>query len=163
MRGVRGMMPLPRRALAVGSLPVRSLVMLASVVVLLITGLLGMHVPEGIAGGHSTGHGRVAIGAPVEHAAGSAATHAHAAEAAPASTAASCTGDCLDSAPLAPGHAELMACVLALLAGLILLVPPGRAGRSWIRPVALAVRTDASAVLLMPPPRSLTLLSISRT
>lgn len=171
MRGVRGMMPHLRRAVALGSLTqgslsARSLLMLAAVVALLIAGLLGMHVLGGSAGSHGAhgaGPGSAAIGAAVEHAPdGAAAAHAHAAEAASAAKAAPCLGDCVD-APLAPGHAELMACVLALLAGLIVLVPPGSLGRSWMRVAMLPAPSDASAVLLVPPPPSLTLLSISRT
>lgn len=166
--------------------PVRALMLLCSIVTLLIVGLLGMHAMGGAGSSHGASggsHSGIAIPVPAAHAshdqvavhehpatsapgalgaADATAAHATADHAVAASDAAHCA-DCLGAAPLAPGHAELMACVLALLVGLLVLIPPGR--RATIRPSMLAMPTwaHASAVRLGAPRPSLTLLSISRT
>lgn len=145
-------------------LSMRALVTVVATVTLLIAGLLGMHALGGSMG-HAPGRSGAEPAAVAEHAtAGMATQHAYDADAAAASKAAHCPTVCEDEASAPPAcAAEFMACVLALLAGLLLLVPPGSVGRTWLTPVARTIRTDASAVLLVPPPPSLTLLSISRT
>lgn len=118
------------------------LLLLCATVVLLIVGLLGMHA---LSGGSSHG-----TGAEPGAALTSIATHdSHPSEA--------------PHAPDAPGHVGLTACVLALLAGLLLLVPPapGRRASATVT-VPWSVRGASAARLFLPPP-SLTLLSISRT
>ncbi len=145
----------------------RALLVFAGIVVLLIAGLLGMHVLGGAAGGHA-GHGASSVAletgsiSPAEHTT-HLATAQHGHETASLTKAAACPSTCGDDSPLAPGHAELMACVLALLVGLLVLVPPTPTRGSWASIVLALARIDASAVLLVPPTPSLTLLSISRT
>ncbi|MGM1030665.1 MAG: hypothetical protein ACQEWM_12475 [Actinomycetota bacterium] len=153
-----------------GSHPARALVLLAAIVALLIVGLLGMHAMGGAGSGHgasSGGHAGIAVPVSAAHASHHDVVplphHAAAIDAAPASVAEHCTGDCQGAAPLSPGHAELMACVLALLVGLLVLVPPGRVGSSRLPSLRIPPPLAASAVLLEAPPPSLTLLSISRT
>ncbi|MGC5076167.1 DUF6153 family protein [Agrococcus sp. DT81.2] len=136
--------------------------MLLATVTLLIAGLLGMHALSG-SGGHASGHGGAALAADSHHGTIPVSPHAHDEQAASPSKTASCSIACDHDAPAAPGHADVVACVLALLAGLIVLVPPARLGRSWAQTAVPRGPAVASAVLLAPPPPSLTLLSISRT
>ncbi|MGY3127306.1 hypothetical protein ACVWW9_000805 [Agrococcus sp. UYP33] len=157
----------PSRALSA-----RALLLLGATVVLLITGLLGMHALGGSAGGHGSGHAiaghggvgqsDVAVVAADDHAAHAAPTH-HAQDTAVAAKASGCTDACAADGPVAPGHSELMACVLALLAGLLVLVPPARLGIPWASVVTIPMSADASAARAEPPTPSLILLSISRT
>ncbi len=90
--------------------------------------------------------------------------HATGATAAPLAPAgdAHCPGSCEDPAP---SHVMLMVgCVLALLAGFILLLIPLMLGYSW-HSLVLAIRSLplAGGVLPRPRPPSLIILSISRT
>lgn len=144
-------------------LSARALLMLIVTVSLLIVGLLGMHALSG-SGGHTSGHGGVAIAVDPQHEPAAVSQHAQHEHRASGPEAADCSSTCEHDAPAAPGHAELAACVLALLAGLIVLVPPARVAR-WSAAETAMPRAPAvvSAVLLVPPPPSLTLLSISRT
>ncbi|GAA1424325.1 hypothetical protein [Agrococcus citreus] len=157
--------------------PVRALVLIGAIVTLLIVGLLGMHAM----GGASTSHGAsggshtgIAIPASAAHASpdgveihehpAASAADAHGAPAAAmaASSAAHCA-DCQGTAPLAPGHTELMACVLALLVGMLVLMPPSRVGLARLPSLVMPTSERASAVRLGAPRPSLNLLSISRT
>ncbi|ROR65353.1 hypothetical protein EDD26_0719 [Agrococcus jenensis] len=154
------------------ALSARTLLLLGATVVLLITGLLGMHALGGSAGGHGSGHAiaghadvgqsSAAITAGDDHGSHAAPAH-HAQDAAAAARASGCTDACAADGPAAPGHSELMACVLALLAGLLVLVPPARLGIPWASIVNIPTSADASAARAEPPTPSLILLSISRT
>nr|WP_306233267.1 DUF6153 family protein [Agrococcus sp. REN33] len=113
----------------------------------------GEHAADQATGEHAAGQ------ATGEHAAG----HATARAAGGHPDRALALGDA-PPAPAEPEHAMLMACVLALLAGLIVLARPAPVRRSWLnvamRP-ATSLRPRAARAGLPPP--SLTQLSISRT
>lgn len=138
--------------------PARALVLLGAIVTLLIVGLLGMHAMGGASSSHGASGSHTGIVMPATAGHMSLAHHG-AADA----SAERCVGDCHGAAPLAPGHAELMACVLALLVGMLVLVPPGRAAPIRLPSLGMPASERASAVRLEAPPPSLTLLSISRT
>lgn len=116
--------------------------------VLLIVGLLGMHA---LSGGSSHGTGAepgVALTSNASH--DSHDSHdSHAFEA--------------PHAPDPSGHVGLAACVLALLADLLLLVPPAAGPRASATVTVPWSVLGASAARLFLPPPSLTFLSISRT
>ena len=143
---------------------------------LVLVGLLGMHVLNFSSGhgGHDTrspaalmASDHEAIGAGMiggELPAADSDRHATGATAAPLAPAgdAHCPGSCEDPAP---SHVMLMVgCVLALLAGFILLLIPLMLGYSW-HSLVLAIRSLplAGGVLPRPRPPSLIILSISRT
>lgn len=164
----------------------RALLLLAATTVLLIAGLLGMHSLSGTGSSHAAGleHGGavLAVGdaspashgshdAPLAHGSHDAplALGSHDASASPGShsAAAHCDDGCAAAAPGhvpdSPGHAGIAACVLALLAGLILLLPPASSARAGASMIVRWPATAATAARPSAPPPSLTLLSISRT
>lgn len=139
----------------------RTALLLASAVLMIIVGLLGMHTFSSEAAGHGTTVG-VASSAAVDHP-----THVggHAdatADSVVSAESASCDDACMTGSP--SGHSDMLsACILALLAGLLLLLrplfthrlsPSLRVLMSRLRP---AVETNLSRA------PSLTFLSISRT
>ena len=154
------------------ALSVRALLLLGATVILLIAGLLGMHALGGAAGGHGSSHASAGepgaeapkgvIAAPGDHAAQAAAAH-QGQQTAAAFEPSGCTDGCAADGAPAPGHSEFMACVLALLVGLLVLMPPGRLGIPWASVVTIPMSADASAARREPPAPSLILLSISRT
>lgn len=171
----------PARGVSRG-LSLRALLLLGSTVVLLIVGLLGVHALAGSTGGH-TASGTAHDGA--AHASTSVVTsgaqqlaavsapaapqqHAHhlPAAASPAVDAAAqndlqCAETCA-GVPL--GHEHIaVACVLALLAGLLLLTPPRSIARAWMPAVPALTVLAAGSTQIGPPPPSLVQLSISRT
>lgn len=160
----------------------RALLLLGITVVLLIVGLLGMHALSGSTGRHSL------PGAGVEgtHVSASAAA-AFEAQQAGGDSRASLSGEhALDSAALVGSHAGAathvdpqcaaacaaapsgrehiaVACVLALLAGLLLVTPPRSFVRTWMPSMPSPTAAGAGATQLAPPTPSLIQLSISRT
>ena len=156
-----------------GDAPRRRL-LIFGLLALVLVGLLGMHVLN-----FSSGHGGHDTRSPValitsDHEAADvgmggslgtlAGAHASGTMAAPdvAPGDAQCPNSCEDPAP---GHAALMVgCVLALLAGVVLLLIPLVLEHSW-RSLVLAIRSLplAGTVLPRPRPPSLLVLSISRT
>lgn len=137
-------------------LSLRTLLMLGTAAVLIIVGLLGMHTFTAEPAGHGSSG--------VTH---SASTVAHVPDATASlddGGAAACDGPCHVTTGQGQGHDDMVtACVLALLAGLLLLVPPTFARRSGIslREVTSWLRWEATDALPRGP--SLTVLSISRT
>ena len=158
----------------------RALLLLGATIVLLIAGLLGMHALSGAGMSHGSGveHGGAIDSTAHAAHASSGALATHGAQQAPTAPGphgvgtidagvAHCGDGCAAPAPghvpEAPGHAGVAACVLALLAGLLLLVRPASPARSgtlatvrWPALAATAARSSA-------PAPSLTVLSISRT
>jgi H+/Cl- antiporter ClcA len=141
------------------SAPPHALLLLLALAVLLIAGLLGMHTFTGDAMGHGTpatmsaAHTVVSDGSPDSR-------HAMTADATAASH------DCDDSCATGHGgdHASMgAACVLALLAGLLLILPPLLLGRRGLHHLLRVPASDPPAGLRPPRPPSLLLLSISRT
>lgn len=133
------------------------LLLLGATVVLLIAGLLGMHALSGGGASHTAG---AEHGMPLP----ALAHDASAAHGAPADACGDgCAAPAREHAPDAPGHVGIAACVLALLAGLLLLVPPAAGPRASATVTLLWSVPSASAARLFLPPPSLTLLSISRT
>lgn len=136
----------------------RTALLLAGSVLMIIVGLLGMHTFSSEAAGHGTTVGAHSSTA-VDHA-----THAggHTAATALSAESAPCDDACMTGSP--SGHSDMLsACILALLAGLLLLLrplfahrlsPPLRVLMSRLRPL---VGTNLSRA------PSLTFLSISRT
>ncbi|WP_405219106.1 DUF6153 family protein [Agrococcus sp. Ld7] len=139
----------PARAGARG-IPLRALLLLSTLVVLLIVGLLGMHALAGSTGGHTPS---VAAHSGGTH--GSTSVEAAAAHADP-----ECAQAC--AAPLGHEHAAV-ACVLALLAGLLLLTPPRSIARAWLPTVSAITALAAGWTQVPSPTPSLIQLSISRT
>lgn len=152
----------------------RALLLMATTVVLLIVGLLGMHAMDGSAAGHSS-TGSVHLGSDTAPLSG--ALHADTAVAQgehrhAAGTAISAVADdshkhvqCGDScvaAPVSPEHTAV-ACVLALLSALLILVPPGDLSRTRTLTEALRPAVELLSTRIGPRPPSLILLSISRT
>ena len=128
-----------------GQRAVREVVLLVVLAAPLILGLLGMHALSGHLSGHSVpGHG-------AEHAAVE-----------PASIAEPATAPIADESVPAALEPATMACVLALLGGILLLLAPGR----W-RMRMPSPRADVARVVTadLPAPRapSLHVLCISRT
>ncbi|WP_347755624.1 hypothetical protein [Agrococcus sp. ProA11] len=172
----------PERARVVSrGLPLRALLLMGTTVVLLIVGLLGMHALAGSTGGH-TGAGAVQSGA--AHAdtsvaatgahhveAGSppavALQHAHTSAHADAAVGAASHKDlqCAETCAGTPlGHEHIaVACVLALLAGLLLLTPPRVLARGWMPAMPALGALSVGSTQIGPPPPSLIQLSISRT
>lgn len=136
----------------------RGLFLLAGIVFLLIAGLLGMHTFTA----DTAGHGTAAV---------SQATTVLNHDAERSSTAAAgsdssirCDDACHMSVQPGHGHTDMVdACVLALLVGVLLLIPP----MLWYRLSPLVRLTASSwrlvATTLLPRPPSLIFLSISRT
>lgn len=139
----------------------RGLLLLAGIVLLLIAGLLGMHTFTANPAGHGT--------APISHTAATVAhpdTSATGAIASPSMSglAADCDGACHLGAQPQHGHTDMVnACVLALLVGMLLLIPPMLLYRlsPLLRGTARSWRFTTTSLLPRPP--SLIFLSISRT
>ena len=129
--------------------------LLGGATLMVIVGLLAMHTFTS----EPAGHGSVGL---THSAAGE--EHATAVASTVASESTACEGACHVSTGHGQGHNEMLtACVLALLAGLLLLLPPiliQRHGLPLHRAVSL-VRWEAIGILPRAP--SLTFLSISRT
>ncbi len=138
-------------------LSLRAVLMLGAATLMVIVGLLAMHTFTAEPAGHGSPgltHSTSAAGA----------EHAPDVMGSPDSVGAACDGPCHVSTGPGQGHDDMLtACVLALLAGLLLLLPPtliqGR-GLPLHRGMSL-VRWDAAGALPRAP--SLTFLSISRT
>ena len=134
----------------------RTVLLLAGAVIMIIVGLLGMHTFSADAAGH---------GAPGAQSASTSITPDHAdAMVAPSETGhtAPCDDVCLTGS--GGGHSEMMtACVLALLAGLLLLIRPLLVDRlgSPLMVLVSALQVRAGRVRSRAP--SLIFLSISRT
>lgn len=158
------------------------LLLLGTMVVLLIVGLLGMHALSGSTSGHSlpgvdiegTHVGASVVAAPGAPHAGVSSTaslpesHAHERAAHVGSHAGAAIhkdAQCADACAAAPfGHQHIaVACVLALLAGLLLLTPPRSFARTWMPSVPPLAALGGGATQLAPPTPSLIQLSISRT
>ena len=137
-------------------LSLRALLMLGAATLMVIVGLLAMHTFTA----EPAGHGASVLSYSASVAGGDHVTATGGAD----SAGIPCDGPC--HAMTGPGqgdHDMLTACVLALLAGLLLLLPPvlGRGRGVNLQRVMSRVRWDASGVLPRAP--SLTFLSISRT
>ena len=136
-------------------LSLRALLILGGATLMVIVGLVAMHTFTS----EPAGHGSVGL---THSAAGEEPATVAASTVASESTA--CEGACHVSIGHGQGHNEMLtACVLALLAGLLLLLPPiliQRHGLPLHRAVSL-VRWEAIGILPRAP--SLTFLSISRT
>lgn len=156
-------------------LPLRALLLMGATVVLLIVGLLGMHALDGSGAGHSasstaqadraitqptgTYHSGAGVVAHVEH--------RHAAGVVVAAVAGDShkhveCGDACVSAPVRHEHTAV-ACVLALLSAMLILVLPGGFARARVLAVTLRSAVDAVSTQIAPRPPSLIQLSISRT
>lgn len=136
-------------------LSLRALLMLGTAAVLIIVGLLAMHTFTAEPAGHGSSG--------VTHSA-SAASHDPGTTAILDGGVAACDGPCHVTTGQGQGHDNMMAaCVLALLAGLLLLVPPTLARRHGfsLREVTSWLPWEATDALPRGP--SLTVLSISRT
>ncbi|SDR99844.1 DUF6153 family protein [Agrococcus carbonis] len=132
-----------------GGIPVRRLLALAA----LIVGLLGMHTLSAAPSGHGSAAPTQSI------AAGHHASHAMT----DAAAAGHDDGDGAAQPAPTHDHTAMITCVLALLAGLVLLLPPARGGAAALLVLPrLASRAPGVVGHAMPPP-SLVLLSISRT
>ncbi|WP_431522605.1 DUF6153 family protein [Microbacterium esteraromaticum] len=131
--------------------------MLGTAAALIIVGLLAMHTFTGKPAGH---------GSPgISHAASTAADgRSQNAMASVDRDAAACIGSCHVSTGQGQGHDDMVtACVLALLAGLLLLVPPTLARRHGVSLRELTSWLPWEATDALPRGPSLTVLSISRT
>lgn len=138
-------------------LSLRALLMLGAATLMVIVGLLAMHTFTAEPAGH---------GSPGLPHSASAAGHEHVSDVMGSadSVVAACDGPCHVSTGHGQGHNDMLtACVLALLAGLLLLLPPMLLyGRGLpLHRVMCLTRWDATGVLPRAP--SLTFLSISRT
>lgn len=139
-------------------LSLRTALLLAGAVLMIIVGLLGMHTFSSEATGHGTTVGAHSSTA-VDHA-----THVdgHIDASAGSALSATCDDACVTGST--GGHSDMLsACILALLAGLLLLLRPLFAHRlsSPLRVLMSRLRPAAGATLSRAP--SLTFLSISRT
>ena len=150
----------PRMHLAFRSarpqLSLRALLMLGAATLMVIVGLLAMHTFTADPAGH---------GAPgLSHSASAAGGDHLTATVGADSAGISCDGPCHTmTGPAQSDHDMLTACVLALLAGLLLLLPPalGRGRGVNLQRFMSRVRWNTSGVLPRAP--SLTFLSIRRT
>lgn len=138
-------------------LSLRALLMLGAATLMVIVGLLAMHTFTAEPAGH---------GSPgLTHSTSSAGDeHVTDVMGSPDSADTACDGPCHVSTGTGQGHNDMLAaCVLALLAGLLLLLPPTLVhGRGLpLHRVTIPVRWDATGVLPRAP--LLTFLSISRT
>lgn len=138
------------------SVSLRALLMVGAAAALIIVGLLAMHTFAG----ETAGHGAAGIA----HS-GSATMVEEGSE--PASSfggsSISCDGPCTVTEGQGHGHTDMVtACALALLAGLLLLLPPALAQRdgSLQHPLTFWQRIATGVISNAP---SLTFLSISRT
>lgn len=130
-------------------------------VVLLISGLLGMHALNGVSSHAATG-GPGSGSATIVQAPGD--LHG---ERESVGSAEHCSDGCgapvREHAPSAPEHAGMAACVLVLLAGLSLLAPPTTGVLIVLRLPRLPVPTEPPGILMARSAPDLTVLSISRT
>lgn len=153
--------------------PLRALLLLGATIVLLIVGLLGMHALSGGGAGHAAGQHGAAVAssahtghtAPAAHVAHAAHTASAAHDAAPVAVVCDdgCAAPAFGNAPDAPEHAGIAACVLALLAGLLLLVRPTSPVLVGAPSIVRWAMLGATGARPAAPRPSLTLLSISRT
>ncbi len=136
-------------------LSLRALLMLGGATLMVIVGLLAMHTFTS----EPAGHGSVGL---THSAAGE--EHATVAASTVASESTACEGACHVSTGHGQGHNEmLIACVLALLAGLLLLLPPILIHRHGLPPHRGVSLVRWEAIGILPRAPSLTFLSISRT
>lgn len=139
------------------SLSPRGLLFLIGLALMLIIGLLGMHTFSGDAGGHGTpvAAESSAVVATAGMDPGMAADHHDA-------TPTACAGACMTGS--GGDHMSMATvCVLALLAGFLLILPPLLLDRFGLRRVLQAPAGLSAAGLHLPSPPSLLFLSISRT
>ena len=136
-------------------LSLRALLMLGGATLMVIVGLLAMHTFTS----EPAGHGSVGL---THSAAGE--EHATAAASTVASESTACEGACHVSTGHGQGHNEMLtACVLALLTGLLLLLPPILIQRHGLPPPRAVSLVRWEAIGILPRAPSLTFLSISRT
>ncbi|MBD8011187.1 MULTISPECIES: DUF6153 family protein [Microbacterium] len=136
-------------------LSLRALLMLGGATLMVIVGLLAMHTFTS----EPAGHGSVGL---THSAAGE--EHATVAASTVASESTACEGACHVNTGHGQGHNEmLIACVLALLAGLLLLLPPILIQRHRLPPHRAVSLVRWEAIGILPRAPSLTFLSISRT
>lgn len=136
-------------------LSLRALLMLGGATLMVIVGLLAMHTFTS----EPAGHGSVGL---THSAAGE--EHATAAASTVASESTACEGACHVNTGHGQGHNEMLtACVLALLAGLLLLLPPILIHRHRLPPHRAVSLVRWEAIGIPPRAPSLTILSISRT
>lgn len=134
-----------------------TLALLGAMIVLLVAGLLGMHALNGSLSHASADGPGSGLATSAQNPNGS-----HGAK--QLDGAVLCDGGCVVPAPdHAPEHADITACVLVLLAGLILLIPPITGALKVLRLPKVPVRTDPRGVLIARSTPDLIFLSISRT
>lgn len=142
-------------------LSLRTALLLAGAVLMIIVGLLGMHTFSSEAAGHGTtvgAHSSSAVDHPT-HVGGH--TDATAASA-PSVEAAPCDDACMTGST--GGHSDMLsACILALLAGLLLLLRPLFTHRLSAPPRVVMSRLRLAVGVPLSRAPSLTFLSISRT
>lgn len=145
---------------------VRPLFFLGAAVLMIIVGLLGMHT---LSAGPS-GHGSMAMGQHLsmtaEQAAmpGDASPHADAFAAhSVAPMAGAAVSGAVDEAASGPHDGTMLACVLALLAGLLLLIAPALHRGVLLLASPRLARPFLAVTSVRPRPPSLVFLSISRT
>ncbi|MFJ4044190.1 DUF6153 family protein [Microbacterium sp. NPDC089987] len=138
----------------------RGALLLATAALTIIVGLLGMHTFTADAAGHRTAAPAHAVSENSMHSSGNAQSDG---TAAPATSGLAVCDDACMSGP-AGGHADMItACVLALLAGLVLLLRPGFSYRLGPPLMSILPRLRPGAARTLSRAPSLTLLSISRT
>ncbi|GAA2887433.1 DUF6153 family protein [Microbacterium esteraromaticum] len=137
-------------------LSLRSVLMLGAAAVLIIVGLLAMHTFTAESAGHGSTGVHVASTVTVGHDLSSMSSAS-----ADSST---CDPSCDGPAGQTQRHADVMAaCVLALLAGLLLLIPPVALRCRSFAPGQVMARLVCGATVTLPRAPSLIFLSISRT
>lgn len=134
----------------------RTLLLLGGAVLMILVGLLGMHTFSAEPAGHGT--------AAINHAAAPAEHSESGTTGALAVTSTGCSDLCHVSTGPGPGHQDMAnACVLALLVGILLLVPPVLLYRFGPLLWSAASLWRLTSTSILPRAPSLIILSISRT
>ncbi|MGK0742629.1 DUF6153 family protein [Leucobacter sp. Z1108] len=142
-----------------GDSSVRTILTIVGAVLLVIIGLLGMHTFSAGSSGHAS-----ATHSSVSHEAADPSHVMGATHAATALASANCDDGCVAAAHQPMSHDDMMmACVLALLAGFVLLLPLARLTHTSVSLRRLSQQVELRIREVLPHPPSLIVLSISRT